>query len=145
MTEATAEASKASRAPRSLRELVLERGVEGLLAYHCQKHLQRLRDMCFIDNEYGEKRSSDVQAISNKVRDLINSDLWRFSKDVRVISISPFPDRHHHVAITWGMTSGLFATTQLVANLYERSRRPEDEDEERVGPRRGGDTEDAED
>lgn len=129
------------RAPRSLRELRAEGGVEGLLAYHLLRHQSALRDMCFIDNEHGSSRTLDVVTIGDRVMARINEDLRRFSRGVRVTALTPWRDRHHHVSILWSTTEDLFSPNELLANLYERSKRPEDEDEERVGPRRGGDTE----
>jgi hypothetical protein len=132
---------KPKRAPRSLRELRAEGGVEGLLAYSLLKHHAALRDMCFIDNEHGSSRTDDVITIGDKVMARINEDLRRFGRTIRIVALTPWRDRHHHVSVLWSTTDNLFAPTEMLANLYERSKRPEDEDEERVGPRRGGDTE----
>lgn len=134
----------ATKSPRSLRELIEARGAEGQVAYQCKSELSALRDMCFLDNEYGKGRESDISRIATKVCQKINKRFRGSVKEVRVLDISPWRERHHHVSITYAAVASLDQPITFLANLYERSRRPEDEDEERVGPRRGGEGEDDE-
>jgi hypothetical protein len=138
-SDKTLPTSNGARAPRSLKELREEKGVTALVASSLLRFESLLRTMCFIDNEHGEARSNDVAAIAFKIADSINKDLQRFAYPIRLLAIEPFSKRHHHINVEWfDVTVGPSRTASVVANLYDRSKRPEGEEEERVGPRRGG-------
>jgi hypothetical protein len=108
---------------------------------------ERLRTMCFIDNEYGDAKKDEVETLGSRVVATSNEYLSRYGRQMRIMSVVPFLKRHGHIVIEW-MTLPQFdedgnvvltpECPPVVANMYERSKRPEDEDEERVGPRRGG-------
>jgi hypothetical protein len=103
--------------------------------------------MCFIDNEFGSACDDRIDTISLRCVKAVNAAFAARHRYLRVFSIRPYSKLHHRIIIEWGIIAHttdeeiqvpmqIFAP--LIANLYPPSKRVQvDEDEERVGPRRG--------
>lgn len=139
----------AIRTPRGIKDL---RGLRneifpvGILAYTLLRCEAALRNMCFIDNEFGSAQQAHIDAIAFRCVNITNAALAARHRMIRVFSILPSSKRHHHIIVEWGIVGhtaddGTIVPMQplepLVANLYVPSKRVQEEEEERVGPRRG--------
>ena len=118
----------------------------GILAYVLLRCEGALRNMCFIDNEHGTSMQEQIDTISFRCVNIINAALAARHRYIRVFSINPWPKRHHHIQVQWGFVAHvtddgvevpMTPLPELIANLYIPSKRVQDEEEERVGPRRG--------
>ena len=119
----------------------------GILAYTLLRCEAALRNMCFIDNEFGSACDDRIDAISFRCVMIVNAAFAARHRLIRVFSIRPYSKLHHRIIIEWGIIGhttedGTVIPMQplepLIANLYPPSKRIQvDEDEERVGPRRG--------
>jgi hypothetical protein len=121
----------------------------GLLAYALLQTERTLRDMCFIDNEYGKVDQDNIDNAGLRSAAIVNGMLARQARQVRVVSVSPWSKRHHHIQVQWatlervetedGASIVMQMQPTLIANLYTPSKRPQEgeDEEERVGPRRG--------
>ena len=123
----------------------------GILAYTLLHAEAALREMCFIDNEFGSASDDRIDAIALRVVKATNASFAAHHRYLRVFAIRPYSKLHHRIVVEWGIIAHttedengdctdvpmqLFAP--LIANLYPPSKRVQvDEDEDRVGPRRG--------
>ena len=135
-----------SRSPQDLRGLRNEVFPVGILAYTLLRCEAALRNMCFIDNEFGNAEQAHIDAIAFRCVNITNAALAAQRRLIRVFSIQPFSKRHHHIIVEWGIVGHtaeddtvvqMQPLEPLIANLYTPSKRVQDEEEERVGPRRG--------
>lgn len=140
-----------SRLPRCLRDLRTPRPSGeaqtpvSLVAYSLLRCESILKNMCFIDNEHGETKKQEIETLSIRCMQLVNQALEARRHPIRIFSIQPWRKRHHHVEVQWSviptadeMNNGNFPDIQvLIANLYLPSKRVQDDEEERVAPRRG--------
>lgn len=116
-----------------------------LVAYSLLRCESILKNMCFIDNEHGETKKQEIETLSMRCMQLVNKALEARRHQIRIFSIQPWPKRHHHVEVQWSvipsaeeMNIGNCPEIQtLIANLYLPSKRVQDDEEERVAPRRG--------
>ena len=143
--------SRPSRLPRCLKDLRTPcklgevQTPVSLVAYLLLRCESALKSMCFIDNEHGETKKQEIQALAIRCLKTVNKALEARRHPIRIFSIQPWPTRHHHVEVHWSvvpsveeMNIGNFPEVQvLVANLYLPSKRVQDDEEERVAPRRG--------
>ena len=107
-------------------------------------HHRWLKDLCFMDNEYGEARAANINLIERRVIIQINRLLSRGGQSYRLISIECCRARHHHIILTWRLLGADPQPEPMLLNIYPASRRSakvtedgEEEDDEREGPRRG--------
>jgi hypothetical protein len=120
----------------------------GILAYTLLRCEAALRNMCFIDNEFGSACDDRIDAISFRCVVIVNAAFAARHRLIRVFSIRPYSKLHHRIIVEWGIIGhtaedGTIIPMQplepLIANLYPPSKRVQvdENEEERVGPRRG--------
>ncbi len=137
---------RTSKGLKDLRTLRSEVFPTGVLAYTLLRCEAALRNMCFIDNEFGQAEQERIEAIAFRCMNIVNAALAARHRLIRVFAITPWPKRHHHIQVEWGYIPHIDEDGNqipmrhlepLVANLYMPSKRVQEEEEERVGPRRG--------
>jgi hypothetical protein len=121
-----------SAVPEFIRAAASSGGLTAQLANAFMPYETALRQMCFLDNQYGPRAGYEVSIFSQRVIAAINKKYADNGRRVRVLNVSPMRSCYHHIAIDFGDVLpdiGLASIKRVVFNLYPLSKRKVEDSE----------------